>query len=62
MTFSARLRAPGWYRAALSQPLSFAIAFGLVVMVRTLYGYDPVLDWQANTSVALIAMPLGFIV
>ena len=62
MTLGAKLWAPGWYRAALSQPLSFAVALALVVAVRALYGYDPVVDWQAITTVALIAMPLGFIV
>jgi len=44
VTFVAKLGAPGWYRAALSQPLSFAVAFGLVAVVRKLYGYDPIAD------------------
>ena len=34
----------------------------LVVGVRALYGYEPVVDWDAITTVALIAMPLAFIV
>ena len=46
MTLASRLRAPGWYRAALSQPLGFAVAFGLVVGVRAAYGYDPLIDWH----------------
>ena len=62
MTLAAKLRAPGWYRVALSQPISFAFAAGLVTLVRALYGSDPVVDWTAITTVALIAMPLGFIV
>ena len=62
MTLAAKIRAPGWYRVVLSQPLSFGFAIALVAAVRALYGYDPVLDWTAITTVALIAMPLGFIV
>jgi len=62
MTLAARLRGPGWYRAAISQPLSFLFALGLVVLVRALYGYDPLFDWTAITTVALLTMPLGFIV
>ena len=62
MTLAAKLRAPGWYRVAISQPLSFAFSIGLVAAVRALYGYDPVVDWTAITTVALIAMPLAFLV
>jgi len=62
VTFAAKLGAPGWYRAALSQPIAFAVAFVLVVVVRALYGYEPLLDWTAITTVALFAMPLGFVV
>ena len=62
MTFAARLRGPGWYRATLSQPIAFAFALALVVLVRRLYGWDPLFDWDAIITVALITMPLGFIV
>jgi cytochrome c oxidase subunit 1 len=57
-----RLRAPGWYRAALSQPIALAFAFGLVVGVRALSGNTPLVDGDAITTVALIAMPLAFLV
>ncbi|MEK6229972.1 MAG: cbb3-type cytochrome c oxidase subunit I, partial [Actinomycetota bacterium] len=62
MTLAGRLRAPGWYRAALSQPLSFLVALAITVGIRAAYKYDPLFDWSAITTVALLAMPLGFIV
>jgi cytochrome c oxidase subunit I len=62
VTLAARLTAPGWYRAALSQAVGFAMAFGIVVAVRAAYGYDPVIDWDAIVTVAMIAMPLAFLV
>jgi cytochrome c oxidase subunit 1 len=62
VTLRARLRGPGWYRAALSQPLAFLFALALTVGVRAAYGYAPLFDWDAIITVALLAMPLGFIV
>ncbi len=62
MTMAARLRGPGWYRAALSVLFGGLFAFALVVLVRALYGYDPLIDGEAITTVALIAMPLAFLV
>jgi len=62
VTLAARFRAPGWYRAALSLPIGFALGMGIVVGVRALYGYDPVLDWDAIVTVAMIAMPLAFLI
>ncbi|MGE5636521.1 MAG: cbb3-type cytochrome c oxidase subunit I, partial [Nocardioidaceae bacterium] len=59
---AAKLGAPGWYRAALSLPIGFGIAVALVVAVRALYGWDPVLDWDAVVTVALISTPLAFLV
>ncbi len=62
MTLAARLRAPGWYRAALSQPSGFALAFGIVTLARLAYGYDPLIDWTAIVTIAMVALPLGFLV
>ena len=59
---AARLRGPGWYRAALSQPIGFGFSLSLVVGVRALYGYDPLFDWDAIITVALLALPLAFLV
>jgi len=61
VTLAARLRAPGWYRAALSLVIGFGAAAGIVVAVRTLYGFEPTWDGNAVTTVSLIAMPLAFL-
>jgi cytochrome c oxidase subunit 1 len=57
-----KIKAPGWYRAALAFPLAFAFAFGLDVLIRELYGWHPVVKWDAIITISLIAMPLGFLV
>src|ERR687896_1065976 len=62
MPIAAKLIAPGWYRAALSQPIGFALALGIVVGVRALYGWDPLFNWDAIITVAMISMPLAFLV
>src|SRR5437764_5704514 len=58
----AKLRAPGWYRAALFDLLGFGFAFGLTVLIRWLMHQHPVVDGHAITIVALIAVPLFFMV
>ncbi len=62
MPLPAKLRAPGWYRAALFDVLGFGFAFGLTVLVRSLMHEHPVIDGSAITIVALIAVPLFFFV
>ncbi|HXD67261.1 MAG TPA: cbb3-type cytochrome c oxidase subunit I, partial [Solirubrobacteraceae bacterium] len=62
MAIPAKLRAPGWYRAALFDVLGFAFAFGLTVLIRWLMHQHPVIDGDAITIVALIAVPLFFLV
>jgi len=63
MTLTHRLFAPGWYRAALGIAVAFGLGMGLVVAVRALYGWDPILDWNAIVTVgALIAAPIGFLI
>src|SRR2546430_17543833 len=57
-----KLRAPGWYRAALFDVIGFAFAFGLTVLIRFLMHEHPVVDGHAITIVALIAVPLFFMV
>ena len=41
MTMAARLRAPGWYRAALGLPAGFGIGMGIDIAIRALYGWHP---------------------
>src|SRR5918911_4868529 len=59
---AARIRAPGWYRALLAIPTGFAVAAGIDIGVRALYGWHPLVDWTAIVTVSLIAMPLAFLV
>ena len=60
MAIPAKLRAPGWYRAALFDVLGFAFAFGLTTLIRWLMHQHPVVDGEAITIVSLIAVPLFF--
>jgi len=62
MAIPMKLRAPGWYRAALFDVIGFAFAFGLTVLIRTLMHEHPVVDGNAITIVALIVVPLFFLV
>ncbi|MEJ7567268.1 MAG: cytochrome c oxidase subunit I [Gaiellaceae bacterium] len=58
----ARLRAPGYLRAAWTTLLFWAIGFGLVAFFRWLAHYDPVVDWTIVTVVAFLTLaPLGFL-
>jgi cytochrome c oxidase subunit 1 len=57
-----RLLAPGWLRIPWMTVLFGAIGFGLVVGIRALAGWDPVLEWNVITTVSfLTAAPLGFL-
>ena len=51
MPLPAKLRAPGWYRAALFDVLGFGFAFGLTVLIRWLMHEHPVVDGNAITIV-----------
>src|ERR671921_367222 len=63
MTLTQRLIAPGWYRALLGSVAFFGIGMGIVVAARALYGWDPLLDWDAIITVgALIAAPFGYLI
>src|SRR5687767_10358600 len=57
-----RWTAPGWYRALLGTVAMAAFCMGLVLLVRSLYGYEPLWDWDAIITVMLIGAPLGFLV
>jgi len=62
VTLAARFRAPGWYRVLIALPLAFAFSIALVAAVRAAYGWDPIVQWNAVATVALITMPLAFLV
>src|SRR6201993_309586 len=57
-----KLRAPGWYRAALFEVLGFAFGFGIVVLIRWLMHDHPIVDGHAITIVELFAVPIFFLV
>jgi cytochrome c oxidase subunit 1 len=61
VTYAARLRAPGLYRAALGTVLGFAFGLGLDVAIRALYGWHPLIKTDAITTVELITVPFGFL-
>ena len=57
-------RAPGWYRAAARRCRSASArrVRASSCGVRALYGWDPIVDGNAITTVAMISMPLAFLV
>src|SRR5947199_8376748 len=59
---TAKLRAPGWYRAGLFFALGIAFSYAFDVLVRLGLGYEPVLDGDAVLQVAIIAAPMFFLV
>jgi cytochrome c oxidase subunit 1 len=58
---TAKLRAPGWYRAIALVIVGVAFSAALDILVRAGYGYEPLIDAQAITLVSLIATPLFFL-
>ena len=59
---TAKLRAPGHYRAAALFVLGVAFALGITALVRSAYGWDPVIDSSAILLVSMIAAPLFWLV
>src|SRR5207244_6012670 len=56
------LLAPGWLRVPWMTALFFGIGFGIVVGLRALARWEPVLDWIVIVTVAaLITAPIGFL-
>src|SRR3954451_17783240 len=58
----AKLKAPGWYRAALFTFLGVAFATALDVVIRTAYGNDDVFVIESCVVISMIAAPLFFLV
>src|ERR671931_351187 len=56
------LRAAGWYRAFAFLVLGVAFSYGLTIGLRAVFGYEPLLDGEAVTAVALLAAPMFFLV
>ncbi|HWF33892.1 MAG TPA: cbb3-type cytochrome c oxidase subunit I [Solirubrobacteraceae bacterium] len=62
MPLPEKLRAPGWYRAALFDLLGFAFGFALTCIVRIAMHQHPVVDAHAITIVELITVPIFFLI
>ena len=58
----AKLRAPGWYRAALFDVLGFAFAIALTCIVRVAMHQHPVFDPRAVVIVSLMSVPIFFLI
>jgi cytochrome c oxidase subunit 1 len=59
---TAKLRAPGWYRAGLFLLLGIAFAYAVTLAGRAVFGDHPLLHGEAVLQVALLATPLFFLV
>src|ERR1700754_2426297 len=59
---TAKLRAPGWYRAGLSIVLGIAFSYAITILARLGLGFDPVVDGEAILTVALLSTPFFFFV
>ncbi len=56
------LTRPGWVRAIWMTALFFGLGLGLVVFIRWLAGWHPIVDWQVITVVAILtSAPIGFL-
>ena len=62
MTIAARLLSPGWYRVLLAIPIGVGVAFAIVCGIRALYGWDPIVDGNAITTVGMISVPMAFLI
>ena len=58
---TAKLRVPGWYRAALWVAIGIAFSYGLTLLVRALYGWEPLVVGDTVLQIALFAIPLTFL-
>src|SRR5437763_3892893 len=57
-----KLRASGWYRAALFSVLGLGFAVGITVLIRFLEHQHTVIDGRAITIVSLFSGPIAFLV
>src|SRR5689334_20757659 len=58
----SRWTAPGWYRVLIAVPAGFLLAFAIVTLARLALHYHPTIDWTAIVTVAMISVPLAFLI
>jgi cytochrome c oxidase subunit 1 len=58
----SRWTGPGWYRVLWSVPAGIALAFAIVVPLRALLHYDPLIQSDAIVTVCLVTFPLSFLI
>jgi cytochrome c oxidase subunit 1 len=58
----SRWTAPGWYRASWSVLVGLALAFAIDIPARLALHYHPVVNGDAITTIALVTIPLSFLV
>jgi cytochrome c oxidase subunit I len=58
----SRWTGPGWYRVLIAVPLGFLLAFAIVTLARLALHYHPTIDWTAIVTVAMVTVPLSFVV
>ena len=57
-----RLTAPGWLRVAWLTPLLGLIGLGIVVGLRAIAGWEPLIETKSAVTVALLtAAPIGYL-
>jgi len=55
------LRQPGWYRALATSLLGVAFCLGLTTLIRSLMGWDPLIEGSAIATVSMIGVPFFFL-
>jgi cytochrome c oxidase subunit 1 len=58
----SRWTAPGWYRVSWAVLVGLALAFTIDIPARLALHYHPVVNGDAITTIALITVPLSFLV
>ncbi len=62
MTMAAKLRGPGWYRAAWAMLLTLGVTIGLVAGLRALLGHGRAFDGEVLTTISLISVSMAFLI
>jgi len=62
VTMAARLRAPGWYRAALAMLIGLGVGVAIVTGFRALLGHEVIFEGETVTTVCLITVPMAFLI